>query len=356
MAKLEILGSGRLDDRDSAFPQAVQLSGGTILCSFSVGGGPNAEGHTEVARSTDGGQTWSPHGTILESTERPRTTNCLRISKAPDSDTLYAYGSRSTRPAGGRFGEGHNEPVFCRSDDGGASWSAPSVVPMPAQCALEISFAAFPLRSGRLLAPAATLPDPARLGEKVIVAVSDDGGRTWPRHAVVFRDPQARHGYFEHKFAEQEDGTVLAVCWTVTLGDTADRPNHFARSADAGLSWSPARSTGIMGQTMTPVPIEGNRMLVLYNRRYGEQGVVMAVADTESSPWRVLFEDLLYDAKSSRARPREIESGVDEFDAFEFGFPTAIRLQDGTFLATHWCKEAGTFGIRWTRLKVVDQP
>ena len=41
---IEVLGTGRIDDRESAFLQAVQLPDGDILCSFNVGGGPGVEG------------------------------------------------------------------------------------------------------------------------------------------------------------------------------------------------------------------------------------------------------------------------------------------------------------------------
>mgnify|MGYP001417387116 CR=1 FL=1 len=49
MPVIEILGSGRIDDRDSAFPSTVQLPNGDILCSFSVGDGPNVGGGTDIA-------------------------------------------------------------------------------------------------------------------------------------------------------------------------------------------------------------------------------------------------------------------------------------------------------------------
>lgn len=39
MPSLQILATGRLDERESAFPQAVQLPNGDILCSFGVEGG-----------------------------------------------------------------------------------------------------------------------------------------------------------------------------------------------------------------------------------------------------------------------------------------------------------------------------
>ena len=68
--------------------------------------------------------------------------------------------------------------------------------------------------------------------------------------------------------------------------------------------------------------------------------------------WTLHYEGVMYDARASRERPEGLESGVEEFYGFEFGFPTAVRLRDGTLLATHWCKEKGKFGIRWTKLRV----
>jgi len=291
-------------------------------------------------------------GTILAPTEEPHTTNFLKLSLSPLGSTVYAYGSRSDRRPGAKFGEGSNHPVLCRSTDGGRTWSAPEIVPMPGECALEISHGVLPLSSGRLLAPAATLPAQDRLGEQVLAAVSDDGGKTWPEHAVVFEDPEGKLGYFEQKLAEIAPGRVMATCWTVTLGEVVDQPDSFAISDDDGSTWGPARSTGIQGQTMTPIPLGGDRLLVLYNRRYGDQGIVMALVTYTDETWSVEYEGLMYDAQARRDRPADLDTGVEEFDTFAFGFPTAIRLLDGTVLATHWCQAEGVFGIQWTKLRV----
>ncbi len=352
MPSIEILETGRLDERDSAFPQAVELPNQDILCSFSVGGGPEVHGGTDWARSTDGGRTWRVEGTLLPPTDKPKTSNFLKLTLAPDGSTVYAYGARLYRTPGQKFGHGRREAVLCVSDDWGRTWSGPRVVPMPVSCPLEISHGVLPLSSGRLLAPAATLPDMDRLGEQVFVAISDDGGLTWPSHSVVFEDPDRRLGYFEQKLAELEPGRVLATAWTVTLGDVADRPNSYTISDDGGTTWEPVRSTGIDGQTLTPLWLGGDRLLVLYNRRYGHQGIVMALVALTPETWVCHYEDLLYDARRRRDRPSDVTSGVEEFDTFEFGFPTAIRLHDGTISATHWCREEGTFGIRWTKLRV----
>ena len=349
---VEILGTGRLDDSDSAFPQAVQLPSGDVLCSFSDSGGPGARGGSAWARSRDGGETWALEGNILAQGSNPDTTNALKLSLSRDGQTIYAYGSRSYPKPAQRFGEARNEAVFCTSIDGGHTWSPPRVVPMPGECPLEITHGILALSSGRLLAPAATLPTKSRLGEQALVAVSDDGGSTWPAHGVVFQDPHGRHGYFEQKLSEVAPGRALAAAWTVTLGDVQDRQDSFSISNDGGLNWSAPASTGIEGQTMTPVPLGGDRLLVLYNRLYGDQGVVMALVTFTENAWTVHYEGMMYDARAKRGRPEASGVGVKEMAGFEFGFPTAIRLHDGTFLATHWSKEGGRFGIRWTKLRV----
>ncbi len=90
MASIEILGTGRIDERESAFPQAVQLPDGDILCSFNVGGGAHATGGSDWARSTDGGETWEVEGTLLPRKEG--STNALKLSLSADGRTVYAYG------------------------------------------------------------------------------------------------------------------------------------------------------------------------------------------------------------------------------------------------------------------------
>lgn len=352
MPTIEILGSGRIDERESAFPQGVQLPSGDILCSFSVGGGQFVHGGTDWARSTDGGRTWRIEGTILPPSDHPPSANFLKASLSAAGQTIYAYGTRFWGDVDQRYGERRGEAICCRSLDGGRSWSEPQLVPMPADCPLEISHAILPLASGRLLAPAAVLPAKDRLGERVLVAVSDDGGLTWPSHRTVFEDPAGKLGFWEQKLAEIAPGRLMATAWTVTLGDYRDQCDSFALSSDGGDTWGPAHSTGIMGQTMTPIPLGGDRLLVLYNRRYGEQGIMACLVTFTDNAWTVHHESLFYDARAQRQRPADVESGVDELATFAFGFPTAIRLLDGTLLATHWCVESGVCGIRWTKLRI----
>jgi sialidase-1 len=351
MPSIEILGTGRIDERESAFPLSVQLPNGDVLCSFSVGGGPHVTGGTDWARSTDGGLTWSLEGTILPLDEEAGIANYLKLSLAADNKTIYAYGSQISSDHEIEMHRRKANAVFCRSTDDGRSWSAPEQIPMP-DCPLEIAHAILPLKSGRLLAPTATLPAQDRLGEQVLVAISDDGGQTWPRQSIVFQDPNGKLGYFEQKLAELAPRRLMATAWTVTLGDYTDKPDSFVISNDDGTTWGPAMSTGIHGQTMTPIPLGDDRLLVPYNCRYGEQAVMMCLVTFTDESWSVHHESVMYDAKAHHQRGVDVTSGIDEVKAFTFGFPTAIRLNDGTFLATHWSVENGVSGIRWTKLRV----
>ena len=351
MPAIQILNTGRLDERESAFPEAVCLPNGDVLCSFGVGGGQFVHGGTDWARSTDHGQTWTIEGTLLPATDDPQSANFLKLSLSPDGKTIYAYGTRYWGNPDEKFGERRGEALFCTSTDNGHTWSPPQLIPMP-DSPLEVSHSLRPLASGRLLAPTGLLVSKERLGEEVVVAVSDDGGRTWPAHRTVFRDPAGKVGFWEQKLAEISPNRVMAVAWTVTLGDYHDHPDSFAISNDGGWTWSPHYSTGIRGQTMTPIPLGGDRLLVLYNRRYGAQGIVACLVTFTDTAWTVHHEQLLYDARALRDGPGSGNTGVDELAGFQFGFPTAIRLQDGTHLATNWCVEQGRTGIRWTKFRV----
>lgn len=349
---LEITGAGWIDDGDSAFPKAIVLPDGHLLCSYSNAGGAYATGGTGLSRSTDGGRTWRREPDILPVGIDPPASNFLKLSRSRDGATLYAYGSRSADVNGGVFGTRKASAILCISTDAGRTWSAPVDVPMPSD-ALEITDAALVTASGRLLAPAATI-DEGRLGERVVLALSDDGGRTWPRHTDCFRDPDGVMGYLEQKLVDLGDGRLLATAWTVTMDGLADQPNSHAISTDDGLTWTVPRSIGTRGQTLSVTPLDGDRVLVLYNRRYGRQGVVGAIARITDTHWPILWEGLIHDAAASRERAAGADA-IEEMRTFAFGFPTAVRLPDGELLVTWWAaRDEGRTGIRWTRVRLVD--
>jgi hypothetical protein len=343
--RLVLLDEGIVDDRDTAFPQAAHAPAGEILCSYSDTGGQFATGGTGLARSADLGRSWRPEGPL----GAPFRRAVLRVSATPGAGTLFLYGGRTLDPGRDRFGERPVEAVVSRSADGGRSWSDPAAVPMPTTM-LEISHGALPLAGGRVLAPAATI-EAGRLGAAVITAVSDDGGRTWPESRVVLADPAGREGFLEQKLTDLGGGRVLATAWTVTLDTVSDRPNSFALSEDSGETWSAPASIGTRGQTFSALGLGGDRLLIAYNRRYGRQGIVAALARLTDADWPVHGEIMVYDAGLVRPSPAR-DDGVTEMQDFAFGFPTFLRLSDREVLLTYWAGLPGRTAVRWARLRV----
>ena len=351
MPNIEVLESGHVDRNDSAFPTLVRLDDGDIICGYSVGGGPDVTGGTHWSRSTDGGLTWSHEGEILAPTESPKTTNHLRLSRTRDNKVL-AYGGRHY-PGPEIPPEEHcpNEPVLCISEDGARTWSAPRVIPNSVGKPLEVSCPIVVTADSRWLAPAASVTRLDRYGEIVVVFESPDEGKTWPNTHTVLEHPEHQTGYLEQKLIELTPGHMMAVCWTMDYRNDSDLEDHFALSHDGGRTWGEPHSTGMRGQTMTPIWLGDDRLLVLYNRRYGDQGVRMCLVRFTETDWRVEFEGTLWDARTSHQRSTGADS-INELKLFAFGLPSAMRLDGEHFLAMHWCKEDGVFGIRWTRLRV----
>jgi hypothetical protein len=343
---MEVEQHGRIGEGDLAYPQAVVLDDGDVLCSFGTGGNL-ALGGTDWARSTDGGRTWTVAGTILPQSQDPPTTNFLKLSRSPDSGTVFAYGARLGQ-AEARFGARATAAVLCVSDDRGHQWSAPQVVPLPGD-RLEITHGVLALPGGRLLAPAASV-EPGRPGERVMTAISSDGGATWPELVEVFRDPAGERGYLEHKLADLGNGSLLATAWTVTMADVTDLPNSYAVSHDSGVTWSAPMGSTIQGQTLSTVPLGDGWLLALYNRRKVAPGVVAALVSLESDRWTTHQEALVY-AAPAPVRPGV--GGTDGFNAFGFGFPTGVRLPDGAILVTFWTRDGdGPCAVRWVRVRV----
>jgi sialidase-1 len=356
MNRIEIIDTGHVSRDDAAFPTLAQLGDGEMLCAYTEkGDGPNAMAGTVWSRSTDWGSSWIREGTILPRAEKPVMVNSLRLSVASDG-TILAYGDRNYLEGKGdsrSFGNEKSEPVVCQSSDRGRTWSEPRVIESTLSKAYEITNPIVDAGRDIWLAPAATLADALKLGERVVAFRSTDHGKTWPEHITVLSDPEGKKGFFEQKVINLGNGRLLAAAWTVTLGDYQDLENHFAISNDYGQTWTVPAPTGIRGQTLGLTYLGEDRLLLLSNRRYGSQGVVVYFARFTEKSWTVEGESLLWDAKASRDISTEESTGIDAFSDFAFGLPSAVPINDNNFLSVHWCKEDGIFGIKCTKFREV---
>jgi hypothetical protein len=151
--------------------------------------------------------------------------------------------------------------------DLGKTWSNARVIPASYTPAYEISNPIVDAGRNIWLAPAAILPEKNRLGERVVVFRSTDGGSTWPEQSTVMYDQAGEKGFFEQKIIDLGNGRLLAVAWTVTLGDYQDIENHFAVTEDYGYTWSEAAPSGISSTVWRAA----KRIQVLTGERYALQ-------------------------------------------------------------------------------------
>lgn len=354
MKLINIIADGFIHHQDSAFPSLVKLNNGDLICGFNVGGGPEATGGSDWARSTDNGDSWHYEGVILPRSEAPIRTNTLRLSRTADGRVI-AYGQRNYLQGDKAvFGTMENDSVFCIADAECRTWSQPRVIPLQAKVPVEVSNPMVVLADGRWLAPAALLPNPEQLGEKVIVRESSNEGKNWGNEYTVFVDPEGKKGFFEQKIIETMPGKLLAFAWTVELGTYKDFTNHYALSTDGGRSWSNPQATQINGQTLTQFWLGDDDYLLIYNYRQTPQGIKIALAKLNASGCQVINEAFLWQPEKHKppvdASPNS--NGIDSFDEFKFGLPSLTKLSDNSFIAIFWCYDAGNYGIKWIKFNI----
>ncbi len=348
MKNIDIITEGFIHHQDSAFPTLVTLDNGDLICGFNVGGGPEATGGSEWARSTDNGISWQCEGVILSRQENPVRANAMRLSKLNDGRVI-AYGQRNYLEGEKVvFGALQNDSVFCVADAECRSWSKPTIIPLQAKVPVEVSNPIVVLHDGRLLAPAGLLPAKERLGEKVVVRESSDNGESWPNEYTVFVDQDGKKGFFEFKIIETTPGKLIAFAWTVELGSYKDFNNHYVVSNDGGKGWSIPKETSINGQTLTPYWLGGDEYLLIYNYRQSPQGIRIAGAKITNNECCVMWDEYIWQPTSSKFSNahKSVDNGIDNFDNFKFGLPSISRLRDGSFIAVFWCCESRNYGIK----------
>jgi hypothetical protein len=191
--------------------------------------------------------------------------------------------------------------------------------------------------------------DPAVKPERnqVVLLTSPDQGNTWCHSAMLrWADPLSTAA--EAWVVELADGRLLGTCWNLNQRDGTDFPNAYAVSDDGGMTWSPTRSTGILGQSTALCPLPDGRALFIYNqRKHGEPGVWLAAVRPTPADFGVEWNHILWRA------PRQATgaSGHAEWAGFAFGEPSVTRLPDGGLLAVLWCRGAHGNGIRYLRLR-----
>ena len=363
MLPFNIVAEGFVSRRPEAGPTAVAAGPrcaltprGDLVCSFMV---QEALGWNDfkpmLARSADGGVTWREEGLIWPGLAASQSI-FGSISRAPSGELLF-FGARTpiAQPGESNWCEAtqglkQNELIWSRSTDGGTSWTDPQPIPMPFPGAAEAPGALCATRAGvwhACYSPYNTFdPNVKPERNQVVLLTSPDRGCIW-RHTAMLRWADPLFTAAEAWVVELADGRLLGTCWNLNQRDGTDFPNAYAVSKDGGTTWSPTRSTGILGQSTALCPLPDGRAFFIYNqRKHGEPGVWLAAVQPTAADFGVKWNHVLWKA------PAPGKSGHAEWTNFGFGEPSVTFLPDGTFLAVLWCLGDDGRGIRYVKGKM----
>jgi len=345
------------------FPSVAERPGGELVATYVLGEAFEAVNlRTHVARSADGGQTWQHEGPIDPGRTDRLISDGGKMSIAPDGELVVnlVRHDRTDHPDEGltnpaNMGFVPTEVLITRSCDGGRTWSEPALVKPPLEGpSFELCSPVTFLGDGRWLLPTSTWMDwEGRLpnGNRMLALVSADRGKTWPQYLDVMRSPDDRLIYWESKIVELSDGRLLAVAWGYDRQANADLPNQYAVSGDGGATWTPPRSTGLLGQTLTPCLLPGDRVLSVY-RRMDEPGLWANLSHLEGRHWVNDACQPLWGHRSAEGQTTLKEKMVETFHGLKFGAPSVIRLASGSVFLAFWCYEQNVSIIRWFKFDV----
>ncbi len=246
-----------------------------------------------------------------------------------------------------------NDLIWARSRDAGRTWTRPNVIPMPIPGGAEAPGPMTVLRDGRWVAcyaPYNTFDrDLVVDRNQVVVTMSDDEGRSW-HHTSMLRFADADGGGAEAWVVELSDGRLVGTCWNMSLATGRDEPIPYAISHDRGETWTPTRSTGLVGQATSLAPVAGGRVLVAYNQR----------VEPDSGVWLAILEPADDDAGVVRTGPAWLaqqsthsdgSTGHDAWTDFAFGEPSVTVLPGDDVLITLWCDQPSGKGVRFVKLQ-----
>lgn len=353
----------------ATFPLACVSRSGRWLCAFRGAPAkvPNAGQHVMLTWSDDCGKTWrdpfapfSPP--MLDG--KPGLFRFAGLTRLHGGRIMAAINwVDHADPAAPYFNETTEGLLDTRvftsiSQDDGATWSTPRpvdtrpfTVPTPLTGAIvrfEDDELACPIELNKPYGD--TLP----WEHASVLLFSTDGGKTWPRHSVVTKDPENRIFYWDQRASLLPDGRLFVVFWTYDREKSTYLNIHTRFSDDHGHSWTALRDTGVAGQPGPVFALEDGELVMPVVDRSGPTKITVRKSEDKGISWPDEDVVVVYDSEAT-TQTREKSSMQDawaEMGAFSVGLPHAAPLPGGGALLVYYAgRETDATGIRWAKIE-----
>ncbi len=347
------------------FPSVAVLPNGEMVATFALAEAFEATNlHTYVARSLDGGESWSLEGHLYPGTPDRLTTDSCRIAALRGGELIcfMVRHDRTDHPDEGftnpdNLGFVPTELLTLRSQDGGRTWTEPEpLIPPLVGPSFELCCPVIPLREGRWILPTSTWrgwDGSCPNGMKTIALISHDRGRTWPEFTEVYDTHGRPEIHWESKIIELSDGTLVGAAWGYDESTAKDLPNQYAVSRDCGRTWTPPGSTGLTGQTLTPFALPDDRILCVY-RRIDRPGLWANVSRLEGNSWVNEAEAPLW-GTGATGLTAATDNMARNFQVLRFGAPCIVNSPGGDIFVAFWGVEDCVSNIRWFKLRLDER-
>ncbi len=322
---------------------------------------------TMVTWSDDDGRTWRkpfapfPDRTVNGKIGQFRAMACTALG---ENRVVAAFWwvdtSDPSRPLFNPKTEGvlDSYPFISFSEDGGQSWSEPTLV----------NTAPFDQAPCVICGPVQILPNGVwalsyeieRVWDRAVdwhpgsaFSYSTDRGRTWNGGVHAARHPQNLVYYWDQRPSVLADGTLLDLFWTYDVKSAKYLNIHAAAARNGGRAWSPLWDTGIAGQPGPARSLPDGRLAMVYVDRAGAPSIKLRVSDDGGQTWPADTELLIHEAPlpSQLGTKKNLQELWNELGKYSVGLPDTKTLPSGDLLVTYYTgSHADQTDIEWARL------
>lgn len=356
--------------RSSAtFPMACVTRSGRWLCAFRAAPAKASLAEQEVllAWSSDCGRTWrEPIAPFVppDVDGKPGSFRFAGLTRLHGGRVLAALSWVEASAPGVPYFDEHTESLLdtriflAVSDDDGETWSDPERVDTaPFNVPVPLTGPVIRFEDDELACPfELNKPqgDPEPWRHASVLLYSADGGRTWPRHSVVARDPENRVFYWDQRVSLLHDGRLFAAFWTYDREAGEYRTIHTRVSHDRGRTWEPLHDTGVAGQPGPVFELEDGELAMPVVDRKGTPRITVRRSMDGGATWPADDVLVVHEAAGGPQTKPNTTMGEAwaEMEAFTLGLPNAAPLPGGGAVLVYYAgKKADETGIRWAKIE-----